>query len=98
MWYGSSMNQFGQMLREERMKKGMTLRDVERRVHVSRQTVLRAERGLFVSLDVTTKLLEAFRIRGEDRMKLLELYLKQHILSTKAAKKLKLPVAVEPRA
>lgn len=77
------MNKFGKALREQRKKLGMTLRDVEEKSRISRQSVLRAERGLHVSLDVALRLFDALKFRGPISSTMLNLYLAEHVLNAK---------------
>lgn len=45
MWSGYDFEAVGRLLRTLRMERGWSLRDVERESGVSRQTVMRAEKG-----------------------------------------------------
>lgn len=93
MWYGSRMNKFGKALREARKKKGFTLRAVEEKTDISRQTVLRAEQGHFISLELATKLFDVLTIKGTAAKELLDLYVKELVLKTKKTKKRQRAVA-----
>jgi len=79
------MNKFGKTLRDVRKKMDLTLREVEKKGDVSRQTVLRAERGLFITPDTVAKLFDALRIKGTEAKELFDLYLKEHVLKKRRA-------------
>lgn len=80
-------SKFGKALHDARKKLGFTFRDVEEKTKLSRQTVLRAERGFFVSFDVAIRLFDVLNIKGKASDELLEQYLKEHVKKAKAKAK-----------
>lgn len=77
------MSKFGTTIREARKNKGMTLREVAEKAKVSHQTVLRAERGHFISLEIIVKLFDVLRIRGPGSSDLLQQYVREHLKAAK---------------
>jgi len=89
-------SKFGSALRTAREEKALTLRAVEEKTNISRQTVLRAERGLYISLDIALRLFDALGIKPSTEERLLKQYLKEHVKKAKT-KKRKRPAQREAR-
>lgn len=89
------MSAFGKELLRLRVKKGWTLREVEKRAEVSRQTVLRAEEGEFISLDVVIKLLHIYDVTAMAKGKMMHQYVEETVKRARA-KRSKAKKAAKP--
>lgn len=77
--YGERMSDFGKELLKLRTAKSWTLREVEKRSEVSRQTVLRAEEGEFISLDITLKLFSIYNLSETLKRKMMNIYVDESV-------------------
>ncbi len=68
------MSALGAELLKQRTKAGWTLREVQKRSGVSRQTVFRAETGEFISMGVILKLVTIYNLSNTAKRSLLNQY------------------------
>jgi len=85
------MSTFSKKLKAVRTGKGWSLREVEKRSEVSRQTVLRAESGKFISLDVLWKLFTTYNLTGKPKDEMLQDFVASQINWAREAQKAKKP-------
>lgn len=71
----SKPTKFPTLMKQLREKAGLTMRATASKSRVSRQTVLRAEKG-DVSMFVLLKLMTAYKVKGSERSDVLAAYLK----------------------
>jgi len=83
------MSLFGKELKKYRAKHGWTLREVQGRSGVSRQTVLRAEAGELISLDVLLKLFSIYDVKGKSKDKLMAHWVNESIVRARATRRRK---------
>lgn len=72
---GKRLHRLGAQLRALRREKGLTMRNAAVRAGVSRQSIVRAEKG-DVSLVVLARLLRAYR--AKDKQRLIAAYLRSY--------------------
>lgn len=75
--YFRGMNDFGKALKVLREKQSLTLREVQARSGVSRQSVLRAEGGEFINFSMLLKLLNGYKLVGAQRGELMKLWVRE---------------------
>jgi transcriptional regulator with XRE-family HTH domain len=77
------MSKFGESLKALRQKKSWTLREAQRRSGVSRQTILRAEAGEFITLDTMLKLFTIYDVTGSSKDSLMSKWVDESVVRQK---------------
>lgn len=78
------MSDFGSSLKALRQKKSWTLRVAEQRSGVSRQTILRAEAGEYITLDTLLKLFSIYDVTGSSKNSLMDKWVDESVKRQKA--------------
>lgn len=81
------MSKFGESLKALRQKKSWTLRSAEQRSGVSRQTILRAEAGEFITIDTLMKLFTIYDVTGASKDTLMSRWVDESVVRQKQRNK-----------